>query len=83
MYQRNLPGCCSVGLLYGLSFIDQQALRNITSRSGHFIAIFSQVQHEGFKKVNKKYRCVSATRIPGGHGVDLAVCVFKGKKDNQ
>jgi hypothetical protein len=83
MYQRNIPGCCSVGLLYGLTWINWREHPNISSRSGHFIAIFSQNQEGSFKKVSKKYPCVSATRIPGGHGIDLAVCVFKGKKDNQ
>lgn len=80
-YQRNIPGCCSVGLLYGFTWGEYEVPKQ-SSRSGHFIAIFSRGQHEAFKKVCKKNQLISATRIPGAHGIDLAVCVFKGVKTN-
>lgn len=90
LFDRNIPGCCSVGLLHHFGYDDlpayvrnpQNRLRAITSTSGHFIAIFHRRQKEAFDAVCKKHTLLSAVASRGSVGEypSLAICVFKKGK---
>jgi hypothetical protein len=91
-FERFLPGCCSVGIAYHVNRgwaaefdlkpkARQQARQHIKPTSNHFIWIGRENQKTDFDALCKYHTCVSATRTTGGHGMDLAICVFKwGKK---
>jgi hypothetical protein len=98
-FQSALPGCCSVGMMYG--FYDKRAelshigrikdtygdgWGNNTPASEHFIVILKDTQYWGFKKLCERHTCVSTTAIKGGHQgekIYLAVCVFRVGKEKQ
>lgn len=81
----SLPGCCSVGIMY--YFFNTNTKEHIPTdpndspTSKNFIAIFSRNQKNSYDRVCKKHTLLSVTRVQGGHGTPLAICVFKwGKK---
>lgn len=81
-FQRALPGCCSVGLMYnhGDITIVPEGPTVMGSTSGHFIAIFSDKQYKGYLAVNEKHTLVSLTKTTGAYNNGLAICVFKWGK---
>jgi hypothetical protein len=58
-----------------------QQLPEITSTSGHFIAIFEQMQKLGYDQTCASHTLISISPpFMGAHGNRLVVCVFKKGK---
>lgn len=78
-FQANLPGCCSVGIMYGFGWNPNNHVPAIESTSGHFVAIFSRHQKPAYDLVCKKHTLLSVVKARGGHTKEeyLAICVFQ------
>jgi hypothetical protein len=83
-YVADVPGCCSVTVLYQFSggITINGWNKTLNKGSGRFISIIGDHQKTAYDRLCKKYTLESQSNpFMGNHGRKLIVCVFKIAKE--